>query len=85
MDGELLEVGAVAVGIDAFDAGEALRRVPGYQDDEGLGQLGHAAGPGEGPDPERVEQRVGRHLEGWEERQLVGTGGPDVDHPATVA
>ena len=49
MDRQLLEVGAAGQGVDA---GEPLRRVPGHQDDEGAGEVGHGRPvPGRGPMP----------------------------------
>ena len=82
MDGQLLQVGAAGEGIDA---GQTLRWLPGHQDHQGAGEVGQGARSGQGPDPQRLEHRVGRRLEGRQERQLVGSGDPDVDHGPTVA
>ena len=51
--------------------------VAGDEDDERGGELLLRAGPGEWPDAEGLEHRVGRRLEGGQQRQLVGTHRPD--------
>ena len=78
MDRELLEVGAAGQGVDA---GQPLRRVPGHQDDQGAGEVGRGAGPGQGPDRRALSKSVSAAASrGGRSAQLVGTGDPDVDH-----
>ena len=48
-------------------------------------KLRHRARAGQRADAERFEHGVGSRLEGGQENQLVGSGGPDGVHRATVA
>ncbi len=85
VDRELLEVGAVA---DGVDAAQPDGRVAGHEDDQGCRELLDGSGARQRADAERIEHGVSGRLQGREERQLLrpdGPDGPDVVHSWTVA
>jgi hypothetical protein len=74
MDRELLEVG---LAVEVVDPTESHGRIARHQHDECVRELRLGAGAGQGPDAERLEQRVGRRLETGQQGQLVGPDGAD--------